>query len=242
MSMTILVPNYVANRAIPLADGAIAALGFDMEFDHTAGLDVIVIKGRIEELPSSLRIVKFSKFIVVKSNSPLTKAVDGLYHEIMSDLLEIHMLARVETYVRSGVLQQHIRAWGTDLNLVNVWFDELVAGKKNEFCVNPVSMPEQPLSLQVLQVRDAALQKVEEMLKSDLGRYEDLNWLERDLKEIEAILAGQPKNESSAAVNLKKARDALTELRANMRLAPSIDSMEKVKRSEEKLWSALGLG
>jgi hypothetical protein len=187
--MTILVPDYRANRARRLADAAIAALGFDMEFDHTVGLDVIVIKGRIEELPSPLRIVKFSKFIIVKNNSPLTKAVDGLYHEIFGENLDHHVMARVETYVRSSVLQQHIRVWGPRLDMVNLWFDELVAGKKNDKCVNPVSLPEQPLNLQVLDAIDRARQVADAALNDQNLAHDDYWW---PLSDVRNILANSP--------------------------------------------------
>jgi hypothetical protein len=202
MSMTILVPDREWLRTASGPRIVNLEMHYPRSFDRVIGQEVIVVPGRPEEFPELLRFLPLSRVDIVKNNSPLTKAVDGLYDEIMGENLDIHVFARVETYVMHGVIQQHLRVWGPDLDRVSVWFDELPRGKKNEFCVNPAPLPEQPLSLQVLQTRDAALRKVGEMLGSDLGRYEDLAWLERDLKEIQAILAGVDRDRVAAKLRL----------------------------------------
>jgi hypothetical protein len=163
-------------------------------FHSGLGKDAVIIDRAVDRIPSSLRVVVgfdcgFDYFVIEQYNAPYRREIpDGPYEELLE---EGSIKARVVTEERGHRLVQSYVVEGRFLTEVYDWFNELVAGKKNDKCLQPAKpITEPPLSLHVLQSRDAALRKVEEMLRSDLGRYEDLAWLERDLKEIKAILAG----------------------------------------------------
>jgi hypothetical protein len=176
-------------------------LGYELGFHKVLGRDAVVIDQAIDETPSSLRgVAGFDYFVIEQYNAPYRPEItDGPYGEFEEGVIK----ARVVTEERGRRLVQSYVVEGLFLPEVYDWFNGLVAGEKNDKCLHPAKpIGEPPLSLQVLQARDEALRKVEEMLRSDLGRYEDLNWLERDLKEIEAILAGVDRDRVAAKLRL----------------------------------------
>lgn len=111
--------------------------GYDIRFSTVQGCDVIQLTGRAETMPERLRDVPMRSIHVVKHNSPVTEAVDGRY-------VDGDITARVETYVKDGATQQSIRVVGTNGTTVeelNKWFDDLVAGKKDDKNTNPLTYP-----------------------------------------------------------------------------------------------------
>ena len=145
MTITALVPDWTANaELVELAEkrkgleSYVGVLhGYDIRFSTAQGCDVIQLNGRAETMPARLRDVPMRAIIVLKHNSPLTEAVDGPYQED-------NISARVETYVKDGVIQQSIRVTGingTTIEELNLWFDDLVAGKKADKNLNPITYP-----------------------------------------------------------------------------------------------------
>jgi hypothetical protein len=108
--------------------------------------------------------VALKTIALVNFNSPVTMAVDAAYsEEVRYDaykergiVLRYDIGARVDTYIRNGVMQQHIRVTlttqppdgdpaGTDyLGALATWYDELRTGGHNHLAHVPVKIPNQP--------------------------------------------------------------------------------------------------
>lgn len=115
--------------------------GYDITFSVGIGCDVIQVLSRCETMPVPLRDVPMRSIHVVKHNSPVTAAIDGLYEDG-------NITARVETYVKNGATQQSIRVNGTNgitVEELNQWFDCLAAGQKNDQNLNPVTYQDLPV-------------------------------------------------------------------------------------------------
>jgi hypothetical protein len=122
---------------------------------------VHTVEGLPPALPSHWNNILVAKLTVLNPNSPVTKAFDGAFQEDISSLFKepegtLFVGARVETYVRNGVMQQHIRVDLTitadeQLRVINplyealaLWYDRLRAGEKNHLVRVAVEIPPQP--------------------------------------------------------------------------------------------------
>lgn len=148
MTITLFVPDWNATPEMAAYAQSRKGLtqytggfdGNDVQFSATEGCDIILLKSRAETLPGTVRGIPMRSIQVIKHNSPITVATDGLYKDGL-------ISARVETYIKEGVAQQSIRVVGTDGTTVeelNQWFDDLLAGKKADKNVNPITYPTQP--------------------------------------------------------------------------------------------------
>jgi hypothetical protein len=156
VSKTILVPDWGANeemqqlcerrRGLKVYQGSLR--GYTLQFEERFGCDVIVIDGRPREIPLPLEDVPMEYISILQNNAPYRGLHDGWYKEDVEipGTDGYRFTAQVESYCRDTVLQQSIRVTVSNADIVglNNWFDDLLAGKKNDCCDKPAPLPDQP--------------------------------------------------------------------------------------------------
>jgi hypothetical protein len=218
---TILVPDWHSDKiklvaeddkpvGISLLQNQSGLVPCNLKYQDDTDEYAIVLKRRRFKLPFAYARVPFREFILIKRNSPLTWAPGGFYGGYDGTS------AYVETYVRGGVYQQSITVHGPFLSEANKFFDRLVNGELNHLCPNPESLPEQPLNVQLLNARERVLAKIEEMFHGDIGRYYDFSVLASDLREMQAMLSGEPERKPTEE---RDPRQVLEEVRHFTRTA-----------------------
>ncbi len=157
MTVTMLVPDWNAtdelrevheareasrrDSGVPLSTMNQWFRNTDINWDSEIG-DYFRILSRLGDVPKHLKDIRFPRVGLSRANSPLTQAIDGPYEDDC-------VTGRVESYVRDGVIQQSIVVWGSNLIMVNQFFDALVAGKKHDWNMNPA-----PLARETITIRD----------------------------------------------------------------------------------------
>jgi hypothetical protein len=241
MSMTILVPDWDSGQVFEHRVGIVptgiyidrddSVLECDLVDDRREGCKVVMFKGRLDELPPGFDAVPLEYIRIALNNSPYRGLPEGrAFVDVPTDgpEEEARCVAHTETYVNNGAIMQSLRTSvsGPYLGLANTWFDEVLRGEHNHLFPAQPALPEQPLSLQVLDAHARATAKVNEMLHADLGRYSNLTVLAQDLQEVKVILGGPP-------VDLAKVRDLAYRLKSvyGMESSPTV----------QQLWGELGI-
>ena len=160
MTITVLVPDWNATDKLK---ESIELNGYAVEFNPFQSCDVIQLNGRVETMPDNLKQIPMRAVILVKHNSNPTMATDGLY-------VDDHIVARVETYFKDGVLQQSIQVTGGGNNSIeelNQWFDYLAQGKKNDKNTSPIKAVPQWARLKASGGSGPSFHMIEIELKGD---------------------------------------------------------------------------
>jgi hypothetical protein len=111
---------------------------FQVAYSAEHACFTITLRDRLEATPAGLQDVPMTGIMLIKHNSPVTHAPDGVY-------VDDDIIARVDTFIRDGVRQQTITVtgtFGTSLEELNDWFDALVRGKKNDYNADPITYPD----------------------------------------------------------------------------------------------------
>jgi hypothetical protein len=245
MSMTILVPDWDSGQVFEHREDVMptgiyvdrddSVLECDLVDDRRHGCKVVMFKGRLDELPPGFDAVPLEYIRIALNNSPYRGLPEGrAFVDVPTDGPEEgpRCVAHTETYVNSGVIMQSLRTSvsGPYLMLANNWFDEVLRGEHNHLFPAQPALPEQPLSLQVLEVLNSARHVVQAALSADESVQTREN-LMADMDQLRKLLRIQP--ESRDSVVLERVRELALRLK-------SVDGMES-SRTVRQLWGELGI-
>lgn len=128
MTITTFVPMSDTESQRPSRQALEKHLDPGVQVDSGKGGSFFCLKGpHPETMPKPLRDVPMASIQMVKEGiSPITAVANGRYAD--GDIT-----ARVNTYVQNDVAYQTIKVIGTNgttVEALNLWFDDLIAGKK----------------------------------------------------------------------------------------------------------------
>lgn len=148
MTFTTLVPDWNATDGMSSfaagrkrdRESSCRYMDWTVHYIDVFDCDAIVFGSHLERLPVTMSELPLQAIVIMKPNSPVTRAEDGPYEDG-------EITARVETYIECSVPRQRITVTGrgrTTLGALNRWFDDLLAGEKANYNLRPITYTAAP--------------------------------------------------------------------------------------------------